>query len=80
MFTGPSSLTEELFIVDGFYKVGGSHFSLKVRPLVSQPHDNGWLYTHEYVGSTNWTLWVVKKKKKQKEDTKLKGGRSRGFF
>lgn len=68
----PPSLTEELFIVDGFYKVGGSHFSLKMRSLVTQPHGNGWLYTHECVSSTNWTLWVVTKKNNTKTEIRHK--------
>lgn len=30
-----------------------------VWPLVSLPCSSGWLYTHEYMKSTNWNQWTM---------------------
>lgn len=47
---------EKLLTVDGFWGNDIS-FSLWAWYLVGHPFSNGWSYTHDFMGSTNYTVF-----------------------
>lgn len=59
----PPPAVETLWTVDGFCQ-RKSMFAIRMWPQVGWPCSRRWPQTYEYIGSTNWTEWIMKNKGK----------------